>query len=575
MRQANYGSAPAVAAGIGCGARFTALWYWVTLSTRYGTLPFAHDRLMADQPTLDQLFADRASTRADRPLVVAGPRALTYADVDRQGAALAASLADLGVAPGDRVAIALPNRAEWMLALRAAAALGAVVVPVNPRLGPHELKYQLRHAGAVCLVVADRDDGLDTLTLYEGVLADLPLLRLLVTVGDERERWDDRRIFRLEDLVANGVGRRPEAPHVGAHDDLAQLYTSGTMGNPKGVRLSHGAIINTALRTGEALGLGQDERIFAAVPLFTSFGFGLAVGTVAAGLTLVLQEHFDPEAALALMRRERVTVLHGVPTTFHLLMRAPGFDERAVRDGGLRTGLIAGAPADEDLLRRVRRWCDVHVAYGLTETGPAVTVTRAADPADKRLTTTGRPLPGVDVMAVDVLTGQLHGPHEAVGEIAVRGPGVMLGYARMPAESARALTPEGYFLTGDLGILDEDGYLRIVGRRKETILRGGFQIYPREIEDQLRVHPAIDDVCVIGVPHGVLGERICACVVPVEGAVITGKDVKSFARDTLTDSKIPDLVRFFDAFPMTGSGKVKRRELERVVALDPTVTAAA
>ncbi len=530
---------------------------------------------MADQPTLDQLFADRASTRADRPLVVAGARTLTYADVDRQGAALAASLADLGVGAGDRIAVALPNRAEWMLALRATVALGAVIVPLNPRLGPHELKYQLRHAGAVCLFVADRDDGLDTLTLYEGVLADLPSLRLMVTVGEEAERWFDDRIFRLEDLVAKGAGRRPEAPRVGPTDDLAQLYTSGTMGNPKGVRLSQRGVIDTALHTGEALGLGDDERVFAAVPLFASFGFGVAVGTVAAGLTLVLQDQFEPVAALVLMQRERVTVLHGVPTTFHLLMRAPGFDERRVREGGLRVGLIAGAPADEDLRRRVGRWCDAHVAYGLTETGPAVTVTRTGDPADKRLTTAGRPLPGVEVMAVDVLTGQLHGPQEAVGEIAVRGPGVMLGYARMPAESARAVTTEGYFLTGDLGILDEDGYLRIVGRRKETILRGGFQIYPREIEDQLRAHPAIDDVCVIGVPHDVLGELICACIVPVEGAVITGKDVKSFARDTLTDHKIPDLVRFFDAFPMTGSGKVKRRELERVVALDPSVTAAA
>ena len=535
---------------------------------------------MADQPTLDQLFADRASTRAGRPLVVAGARSLTFADVDRQGAALAAALADLGVGQGDRIAVALPNRVEWMLALRAAAALGAIMVPLNPRLGPHELKYQLRHAGAVCMFVADRDDGLDTLTLYEGVLADLPSLRLMVTVGEEAERWsDDRppgnRHHRLDDLVARGAGRRPEAPRVGPGEDLAQLYTSGTMGNPKGVRLSHRGVIETALHTGDALGLGDDERVFAAVPLFASFGFGVAVGTVAAGLTLVLQEHFEPIAALALMRRERVTVLHGVPTTFHLLMRAPGFDEQSVREGGLRVGLIAGAPADEDLRRRVRRWCDVHVAYGLTETGPAVTVTRIDDPVDKRLTTAGRPLPGVEVMAVDVLTGQLHGPQEAVGEIAVRGPGVMLGYARMPAQSARAVTTEGYFLTGDLGILDEDGYLRIVGRRKETILRGGFQIYPREIEDQLRAHPAIDDVCVIGVPHDVLGEIICACVVPVEGAVITGKDVKSFARDTLTDHKIPDLVRFFDAFPMTGSGKVKRRELERVVALDPTVTAAA
>jgi len=171
------------------------------------------------------------------------------------------------------------------------------------------------------------------------------------------------------------------------------------------------------------------------------------------------------------------------------------------------------------------------------------------------------------VKAVDFVTGALHGP-EAVGEIAVRGPNVMSGYARMPGETARSFSPEGFFLTGDLGIIDEDGYIRIVGRSKETILRGGYQIYPREVEDQLRAHPAVDDVCVIGVPHDVLGELVCACIVPVEGAVITGEEIKLFARDTMADYKIPDLVRFLDAFPMTGSGKVKRRELERVVALE-------
>lgn len=180
-------------------------------------------------------------------------------------------------------------------------------------------------------------------------------------------------------------------------------------------------------------------------------------------------------------------------------------------------------------------------------------------------------LSGVEIKAVDFVTGALHGP-EAVGEIAVRGPNVMQGYARMPAETARSFSPEGFFLTGDLGIIDEDGYLRIVGRTKETIVRGGYQIYPREVEDLLRAHPAVDDVCVIGVPHDVMGELVCACVVPVEGAVITGDELKDFARDTMADYKLPDLVRFFDTFPMTGSGKVKRRELERTVSLEYTAT---
>jgi len=403
------------------------------------------------------------------------------------------------------------------------------------------------------------------------VLAELPALRLLVTVGDDPDRWSDPRIRRYEDLVATGQGTRPPAPPADASADLALLYTSGTMGKPKGVRLSHRGVIETSRLTAEAVGAGDGDRVFAAIPLFASFGFGSAVGAVAAGATLVLQEHFDAAEALALMARERVTVLHGVPTTFHLLMRAPGFSAERVRAGGLRAGLIAGAPADEELLRRVRRWCDAYVAYGLTETGPAVTVTRPSDPDEKRLTTSGRPLPGVEVMAVDVLTGQLHGPTEAVGEIAVRGPGVTLGYARMPAETERAFTADGFFLTGDLGILDDDGYLRVVGRRRETIVRGGVQVYPREVEDQLRAHPAVDDVVVIGVPHDVLGELICACVVPVEGAVLTLKDVKDYARETLANYKTPDLVRFFDRFPMTPSGKVRRRELQRVVAIDPTV----
>ena len=559
---------------------------------------------MADHPTLDQLFARRALDHAERPLVVGGvagglgagagngagngtghgpsgngmspaARALTYAETDAQGAALASALADLGVAPGDRVAVCLPNVPEWMVALRAAAALGAVAVPVNPRLTAHELKYQLRHAGAAALIAAERDDGVDSLALFEGVLADLPSLRRLVAVGGDPERWDDARISRYEELVSGGAGRRPPAAPADPAADVALLYTSGTMGKPKGVRVAHRGAIQTARAVADAVRVTADDRVFAAVPLFTSFGFGTAIGAVAAGATLVLQEHFDPADALALMARERVTVIEGVPTTFHLLMRAPGFDPARVQSAGLRAALVAGAPADEELLRRVRRWCDVHVAYGLTETGPAVTVTRATDAEDKRLTTAGRPLPGVEVMAVDVVTGQLHGPTEAVGEIAVRGPGVTPGYARMPDEKRLAFTPEGYFLTGDLGILDDEGYLRVVGRRKETILRGGYQVYPRELENQLRAHPAVEDVCVIGVPHEVLGELICACVVPVEGAVVTGRDIKDFARDALADYKIPDLVRFFDSFPMTGSGKVRRRELERVVALDPSVTSAA
>ncbi len=266
------------------------------------------------------------------------------------------------------------------------------------------------------------------------------------------------------------------------------------------------------------------DRVLAMVPFFTMFGLSVLVGALAAGATLVLQDEFDASGAVALLQRERVTVMYGVPTMYQLIMRSPDFDPAAFPS--LRTGVIAGGAVNEELVRRIRRCCNVH--------GP-----------------------------------------EAVGELAVRGPSVMQGYVRMPTETARSFSPEGFFLTGDLGIIDEEGYVRIVGRRRETIVRGGFRIYPREVEDQLRAHPAVDDVCVIGIPHDILGELVCACVVPVEGAVITGNELKAFARDTVAEYKFPDLVRFFDAFPMTGSGKVRRREIERMVALDHTAMSSA
>lgn len=524
---------------------------------------------MGNAWTLADLFGRRAAELAESTLLVADGRAVSYGQMEAQASAMAAALVELGVGAGDRVAINLPNCPEWIVALLAAARLGAVVVPVNPRLNYHELKYHLRHAEVSAVFTVEHYRGVDYLQLFEDMLPELPDLLYVVTVGEE-DLWYDDRIFQYEDLLSIGAGRPvPPMPVVDDGADLALLYTSGTMGKPKGVRLSHRAIVETAVRTGEAIAASAGDRVLAALPFFNLFGASVVVGTIAAGATLVLQEEFDAAGALELIEHQRVTVLHGVPTMYHLLMREPGFDP--ARFPRLRTGIIAGGPVSEDFVRRVRRWCDVQVAYGLTETGPTVAVTRFTDPEEKRLGTVGRPLPGVEVRAVDFVTGTLHGP-EAVGEIAVRGPNVMSGYARMPAETARSFSPEGYFLTGDLGIIDEDGYIRIVGRTRETILRGGYHIYPREVEDQLRAHPAVDDVCVIGVPHDVLGELICACIVPVEGAVITGKEVKDFARDTMADYKIPDLVRFFDVFPMTGNGKVRRRELERTVALDHTVT---
>jgi fatty-acyl-CoA synthase len=439
-------------------------------------------------------------------------------------------------------------------------------VPLDPGLSFHELKYQLRHSGAKAVVTPEVWNGTDYLELYEEMLPDLPDLRQVVTVGPE-DLWTDDRFLQFEDLAGAGGAAGPRGGE--GDEPLALLYTSGTMGKPKGVLLSHRNLVDTARLSAEALGLVEGDRVLGTVPFFHVFGVSTVIGTIAAGGTLVLQERFEARGALELLERERITVCHGVPTMFQLLMRDRTFAGRDLT--ALRTGVVAGAPVSPDLVRRIRAWCNVEIAYGLTETGPTICMTRPGDPAERRAQTVGCPLPGVEVKVVDLATGSLHGP-EAVGELAVKGANVMLGYHRMPGETARAHGPEGFLLTGDLVVVDEAGAVQIVGRRKEMIIRGGNNVTPREVEDVLRTHPAVDDVCVVGVPNELLGELVCACVVPVEGAILTGDELKEFGRDQLVDYKVPDLVRFFDAFPMTGSGKVKRMELARVVDLELNTT---
>lgn len=514
--------------------------------------------------SLAPLVEQRAHDDPDCVLATDGEKTWTFKQVDANASALAAAFSELGLGAGDRLAVNLPNGVEWIIATLAAAKLGAVLVPVSPQLGVHDLRYQLRHAEVSAVVTIERWNGVDFLQRFEELLGDLPDLQYVVTVGEE-DLWYDDRIFAFEDLVSSGAAKTAPRPDVSNDDgDLAVVYTSGTMGKPKGVQLSHRALVENAVRTSQLLALSSEDRVLTAIPFSAVFGFSAMLGAMATGATLVLQPTFDAAGALALIADAKVTVLHGVPTQYHLLMREEAFHPS--RLSSLRTGLLSGSAVSEALVRKVRRWCDVLVAYGLTETGAVVTMTRFTDGDVTRRETVGAALPGVEVMAMDIMTGQLHGP-EAVGEIAVRGSNLMRGYLRMPAETAKVHSPDGFFLTGDLGIIDEDGTVRILGRRQETITRGGTQLYPRELEDRLRAHPAVDDVCVIGVPHDVLGELVCACIVAVEGAVITGDEIKRFARDMMSADKVPDLVRFLDAFPMTGSGKVRRRELARAIAL--------
>ena len=517
---------------------------------------------------LAALFAGQASRHADREFLVFEGRRFTYAQVDREAAALAGALTRLGLHAGERLAVALPNRPEWVVTLLAAVRLDVAVVPLDPGMSAGDLRYQLRHAEVRGIVTPMSWNGVDCLERIDGFLDDLPDLGFVVAVGDE-DRWLDSRVYRWSDLVSRPGAEEPAAPYADLPAaPLAILYTSGTTGKPKGVVLTHGNVLEPARHVAGSLGLTAGDRALCVVPCHGIFGLHVVVTSLLAGAAVILADRFEPAAVLDLIQRERVSAVHGIPTMFELLMREPAFQQRPP---ACRTGVIAGGPVSPDLADRVRTWCDAQIAYGLTETGPTVSITRADDTPEQRRTSVGRPLPNVEVRVVDVVTGALHGP-EAVGELAVKGPGVMAGYFRQPGETRRHFTSEGFFLTGDLAVLDEQGYVGIVGRRNELILRAGHKIYPRELEDLLRTHPAVDDACVVGVPNEVFGELAIACVVPVEGAIVSGDELRAFCRDAVAEHKVPDLVRFCDTFPLTGSGKVKRRELAQVVSLELSTT---
>ncbi|MGQ0816265.1 MAG: class I adenylate-forming enzyme family protein [Gemmatimonadota bacterium] len=514
-----------------------------------------------------QVLEAQARERSGSVFLTYGEKRLTYGQVDARATALAAALAELGIEPGDRIAVDMPNWPEFVISMFAAAKLGAIIVPLNPGYTVPELQYMLRHSEATVVVTAENFNGVDYLQLFEGFLTTLPDLQYLVTVGDE-DLWHDDRIYQFEDLVSSGGGRALPTPEINPQTDtFAILYTSGTMGKPKGVALTHANLLSAAAATVAAVGVTADDVVFGVTTIFHVFGLGPGVlGTVQAGACLVLQEQFQPAEALTLIEKHKVTVHYGVPTVFITELRE---SERPQHDlSSLRVGIVAGAPIGDELVRRIRQdLCpNVQVAYSLTETASTVALTQPDDPLDKQIFTVGKPLPGTEIRVLD-LDGTIL-PVESLGEIAVKGPGVMKGYYRQPGETAQAFDEDGFFLTGDLGIVDDEGFVHIVGRRKELIIRGGFNVYPREVEDRLHAHPAVLDVAVVGLPHEVLGEVVCACIVPVEGAIITGEEIKDWCHGALADYKVPDLVRFFDSFPLTGSGKVRRVELARMVSAE-------
>jgi fatty-acyl-CoA synthase len=456
--------------------------------------------------------------------------------------------------PGERVAVCAPNVPEWVVLEYAAGLAGLTLVTVNPANRADELRHVLRHSAAAGVFAVDEWRGNPLAKTIAGLRDDLPALRELVRFAD----WDA--------FVAEAPDAHP-LPAVGAGEPAQILYTSGTTGRPKGAVLNHRGLTNNARFAAEAVGCAAGDAWVSSMPLFHIAGCGmLALGAAARGAALVLMPQFDPALQLELIETYRSTVFGGVPTMLIALLAHPDLARRDL--GSLRYALSGGAPVPADLVRRAEAALGVPfvITFAQTEAHCSITLGRLDDAPEDRAETTGRPLPQTEVKIADVDTGAPLAPG-AIGEVCARGYLVMDGYLDDPEATAAAVDADGWLHTGDLGAMDARGHCRVEGRVKEMIIRGGENIYPREIELVLFGHPRIADVAVVGVPDPEWGEQVAAVVRPAGDPPPTAEELTEFCRARLAGFKTPRRWAFVDAFPLTGSGKVRKHVLrERLTA---------
>ncbi|WP_433858857.1 AMP-binding protein [Streptomyces kronopolitis] len=495
---------------------------------------------------------------------VASGRRWTYTELGRAVDEVACGLLAKGIGKGDRVGIWAPNCAEWVLVQYATARIGAILVNVNPAYRVHELAYVLRQAGIVCLVSATHHKSSDYRGMIEQVRADSPALREVVYLADPS--WDG--------LVAAGAAVPPSElaaceATLTADDPVNIQYTSGTTGFPKGATLSHHNILNNGYAVAETLGYTEHDRVCLPVPFYHCFGMVMGnLGATSHGACIVIPAPaFDAAATLKAVQDERCTSLYGVPTMFIAELNHPDF---ACYDlTSLRTGIMAGSPCPEEVMKRVvaeMHMSEVSICYGMTETSPVSTQTRRDDDLVHRTATVGRVLPHIEVKVADPASG-VTVPRGTPGELCTRGYSVMLGYWAEPEHTAEVIDAARWMHTGDLAVMNDDGYLRIVGRIKDMIIRGGENVYPREIEEFLHSHPKIADVQVVGVPDEKYGEEIAACVILRDpGDPLTLEELAAFCRSRLAHYKVPRHLDLVEAFPMTVSGKVRKIELRERLA---------
>ncbi len=535
--------------------------------------------------TVGNLLTELSRQIPDREALVYPDRNLrwSFSRLEEEARRVAMGLLALGIEKGDRVAIWATNVPEWVVLQFALAKIGAVLVTVNTGLGRREVEYLLQQSETSTLFLISGFRSLNYLETLREVAPELssakpgdlkstmlPQLRKVIYIGEDPQpgMLHYRDLFELSRRASPAdLRRRQAAMHV---DDVINMqYTSGTTGFPKGVMLSHRNILNNASYLGDGLCYTPADRLCLTVPLFHCFGCVLGVlGAYTHGTTLIPLEFFDPRRALEYVSSEFCTAIYGVPTMFIAELEQPDFERYDL--SSLRTGIMAGALCPMELMKQViqrMNLSELCIVYGLTEASPGVTMTSPHDTIERRTSTVGRALPNVEVKIIDPKDG-FEVPLGQPGELITRGYHVMKGYFKDEQATREAITPEGWLHTGDLATMDEEGYVVITGRIKDMIIRGGENIYPKEVEEFLRTHEAVSDVAVYGVPSGRYGEEVAAAVMLKPGMQVTVEELQELCRCNLARFKVPRYIQFVTGFPLTASGKIQKFVLRQRAAAD-------
>ena len=505
---------------------------------------------------------------------------MSWSELSAAADAAAKGLLALGIERGDRIGIWSPTCAEWTILQFASARAGAILVNVNPAYRPNELVFALNHAGVRALVTARQFKTSDYHAMIKETRHELLQLERVVALGTEKT--DGSNDLLWDDMVAGGAEVTDDAlagreAALDPHDPINIQFTSGTTGNPKGATLTHHNIVNNGKSIASALGYTTADRVCIPVPLYHCFGMGIGnLGCVTTGATMVYPgESFEPVATLNTIVDEGITSIYGVPTMFIAMLEAPEFASLDITT--LRTGIMAGAPCPVEVMKRVideMHAPEVTIAYGMTETSPVSTVTLRSDDVATRCSTVGTAMSNVEVKIVDPETGETVAVGEK-GELCSKGYLVMPGYWNDKNATKASIDSDGWMHTGDLAVMDANGYCNIVGRAKDMLIRGGENIYPREIEEVLFTHPAIAGVQVFGVPDVKMGEEVAAWLSLREGQSVTEDELRTFCRERLAHFKVPRYWKFVDDFPMTVTGKVQKFKMRDLAVEELGLQAAA